>query len=176
MASSNAWIIQLDRNPDHSPPLNLSFSGHSSVLYSSGVTSGIPVGAMKCEPLVPTKVRRSMLASVLTVTSSSPWPWVELLPGLWINEIMGFNHRILLNFQFGYGFRNRCFPDWPKPSFWDTVGFAALRNPLSGRCRARFRNPDHRPAHGGSDPGLVIYLQALENLFRPQLQAWFVLF
>ena len=65
---------------------------------------------------------------------------------LGLNAIMGEHHRLLLNFQTGYGFGGIAVgPDGAQPSGRRLSGRPAVRGALSGRRRAGLRDAAHHP-------------------------------
>ena len=90
-----------------------------------------------------------------------------------INEIMGFNHRILLNFQFGYGFTGIAVSligrNHPFGILLASLLFGIL---YQGGAELAFETQAIDRHMVVLIQGLVIlFAGALENLFRPQLQA-----
>ena len=90
-----------------------------------------------------------------------------------INEIMGFNHRILLNFQFGYGFTGIAVSligrNHPFGILLASLLFGIL---YQGGAELAFETQTIDRHMVVLIQGLVIlFAGALENLFRPQLQA-----
>ena len=90
-----------------------------------------------------------------------------------INEIMGFNHRILLNFQFGYGFTGIAVSligrNHPFGILFASLLFGIL---YQGGAELAFETQTIDRHMVVLIQGLVIlFAGALENLFRPQLQA-----
>ncbi len=89
-----------------------------------------------------------------------------------INEIMGFNHRLLLNFQFGYGFTGIAVSligrNHPFGILLASLLFGAL---YQGGAELAFETQTIDRHMVVLIQGLVIlFAGALENLFRPQVQ------
>ena len=95
---------------------------------------------------------------------------------LGLNAIMGEHHRLLLNFQVGYGFGGIAVAlmgrNHPVGVFLAALLFGAL---YQGGGELDFEMPRISREMVVVIQGLVIlFAGALENLFRPQIEAWFL--